>query len=154
MSRLLRHLRGNVIAYLALFIALGGTSYAAFSVPDGSVGAGAIRNHAIQPVKFDPRLIGGVVRAWAKVAADGRLLSGSRGAGAGYNGPGAPGTYGVVWPRPRARFQRCAGIASVSPRPGIDGFADAEPAVDSAFVHTVTPQGVPAPRPFSVVIVC
>ena len=39
MTRLVAHARRNAIAYLALFVALGGTSYAAFSLPAGSVGA-------------------------------------------------------------------------------------------------------------------
>jgi len=34
----LRFLRGNTIALLALFLALGGTTYAAVSLPANSVG--------------------------------------------------------------------------------------------------------------------
>ncbi len=151
MSRLLRHLRGNAIAYLALFIALGGTSYAALGDP---IDGGAIKNHTIQPVKFDPHLIGGVVRVWAVVGADGRLLSGSPGAGSGSNGPGAPGTYGIVWPRRYTKLQRCAALGTVIGQPYADGFANVAPVGDGAFVHTYDRQGQPAPRPFSVVIVC
>ena len=33
------HIRANTVAYLALFVALGGTSYAAVSLPRNSVGA-------------------------------------------------------------------------------------------------------------------
>ena len=33
MTRILTHVRTNLIAYLALFVAMGGTSYAAFSLP-------------------------------------------------------------------------------------------------------------------------
>jgi hypothetical protein len=36
MSRLLTHARDNAIAYLALFVALGGTSYAAIKLPRNS----------------------------------------------------------------------------------------------------------------------
>ncbi len=43
MTRLIHHIRGNVVAYLALFVALGGTSYAAVSVPRNSVGAPQIQ---------------------------------------------------------------------------------------------------------------
>src|SRR5438270_13812604 len=67
MNRILSHLRGNVVAYLALFVALGGTSYAAVAVPANSVGTRQIRNHAITPVKLDPRRIGASVRAWAVI---------------------------------------------------------------------------------------
>ena len=44
MTRLLAHARRNAVAYVALFVALGGTSYAAFSLPAGSVGAREIKN--------------------------------------------------------------------------------------------------------------
>ena len=67
MNRILSHLRGNVVAYLALFVALGGTSYAAVALPANSVGARQIRNHSITPVKLNPRRIGASVRAWAVI---------------------------------------------------------------------------------------
>src|SRR2546429_468550 len=40
-------LRRNAIALAALFVALGGTSYAAFGVPINSVGSAQLRNGAI-----------------------------------------------------------------------------------------------------------
>jgi hypothetical protein len=67
MNGILSHLRANAVAYLALFIALGGTSYAALSVPANSVGTRQIRNHSITPIKFDPGKIGAYVRAWAVI---------------------------------------------------------------------------------------
>jgi hypothetical protein len=36
-------IRKNLIAYLALFVALGGTSYAAVSLPGNSVGTRQLR---------------------------------------------------------------------------------------------------------------
>ena len=71
MRAILTHLRGNVVAYIALFIALGGTSYAAFSLPAGSVGDRQLQNHAIDPVKLNPATIGASIRAWADVTWDG-----------------------------------------------------------------------------------
>ena len=35
MRGILTHLRGNAVAYIALFVALGGTSYAAINLPAG-----------------------------------------------------------------------------------------------------------------------
>lgn len=67
MNRIVSHLRGNAVAYLALFIALGGSSYAAFVLPANSVGTKQIRNHAITPIKLDPKRIGASVRAWAVI---------------------------------------------------------------------------------------
>ncbi len=43
---------GNVVSTLALFVALGGTSYAAFSLPRNSVGATQIRTHAVSGSKL------------------------------------------------------------------------------------------------------
>src|SRR5205807_7819018 len=67
MNRIITHLRGNAVAYLALFVALGGTSYAAFTLPANSVGTKQIRNHSITPIKLDPKRIGASVRAWAVI---------------------------------------------------------------------------------------
>ncbi len=44
-------IRKNLIAYLALFIALGGTSYAAISLPAHSVGTRQLRNGAVTGAK-------------------------------------------------------------------------------------------------------
>ena len=49
-GRLGAHLRGNLVAYLALFVALCGTAYAAVSLPlpKGSVGSKQIRKQAVK----------------------------------------------------------------------------------------------------------
>ena len=44
--------RRNALALVALFVALGGTSYAAFGVPINSVGSAQIRNGAIPSGKL------------------------------------------------------------------------------------------------------
>src|ERR1700757_632921 len=75
LTRPLHHLRTNLVAYVALMVALGGTSYAAFAVPRNSVGAAAIRNHVISPVKFDPRTIGASIRYWARVTSTGVVVA-------------------------------------------------------------------------------
>ena len=74
MNKVIQHIRGSAVAYVALFIALGGTSYA-LSLPAGSVGTRQLRNGSvtskklangsITPVKLDPSTIGGSVRHWA-----------------------------------------------------------------------------------------
>jgi len=71
MRAILTHLRSNAVAYIALFTALGGTSYAAFSLPAGSVGDRQIQNHAIGAVKLNPGSIAASIRAWADVTWDG-----------------------------------------------------------------------------------
>ena len=71
MGRILTHLRRNAVAYIALFVALGGTSYAAINLPAGSVGNRQLQNHAIDPVKLNPGTIAASIRAWANVTWDG-----------------------------------------------------------------------------------
>jgi hypothetical protein len=51
LSRLVSHLRSNVIAYLALFLALGGTAYAV-SLPSNSVGTKQLKNNAVTKKKI------------------------------------------------------------------------------------------------------
>ena len=67
MKRIVGYLGDNALAVVALaasLLALAGGSYAAFSINGAQ-----IRNHTINPSKFNPRLINGNVRAWAIVAA-------------------------------------------------------------------------------------
>ncbi len=81
MTRLIHHLRSNAIAYLALIVALGGTSYAAINLPAGSVGSRQLKNGSVTTnklangsvtqKKLDPKSIGGSVLHWASVDQDG-----------------------------------------------------------------------------------
>jgi len=48
----LRFVRGNTIAMLALFVALGGTTYAATALPKNSVGTKQLKKNAVTPVKI------------------------------------------------------------------------------------------------------
>jgi len=106
MRRLLLHARRNAIAYVALFVALGGTSYAAIKLPRNSVGTAQLRDRAVTGAK---------VRNASLTLADlapGARLAGPRGA-AGSVGPpgpqgqagatGAPGT--TIAAHPRLAFQ-------------------------------------------------
>ena len=70
--RLISHLRSNLVGWIALFVALGGTGYAAIGIPRNSVGSAQLRNHSITPVKLNPKSIGGSVRAWAIVEQHGQ----------------------------------------------------------------------------------
>jgi len=67
LTRPMHHIRQNLVAYLALFVALGGTGYATLALPAGSVGNRQIRNHSITAVKLEPRSIAGSIKAWANV---------------------------------------------------------------------------------------
>ena len=52
MTRTIAFLRHNAIALAALFIALGGTSYAAVAIPRNSVGARQLRKGAVTSTKI------------------------------------------------------------------------------------------------------
>lgn len=75
----------NVTASLALFVALGGTSYAVTSLPRGSVGSAQLRTNAVTSSKVKDRALG--VRDLSPAAR--KTLRGSAGPGgaAGAQGP-------------------------------------------------------------------
>jgi hypothetical protein len=53
-----KHARGHFVAYLALFFALGGTSFAAVNaLPKNSVGSPQIKNGAIQKVDISKKTV-------------------------------------------------------------------------------------------------
>ena len=129
MSRLTNHLRSNAVAYLALFIALGGTSYAAINLPAGSVGTKQLRNGSVTAGKLDPKTIGGSVRHWAFVSEDAHVIGGSRGV-VFLSSRGAP-PYLVSW---GSTFSHsCAVLAS---SPGTEGSA---PIADTIGIHVNEP---------------
>ena len=162
MRRVITHVRANAIAYLALFVALGGTSYAAVRLPAGSVGNRQIRNHSIDPDKLNPRFIRGNVRVWASVNANGRVVAGGKGVKVVPQGS-VPGDYLISPARGSAIStpRRCAAVASVDDSSPTPGFAEAEV---SAFPGASTPWqvviqtfglgGTSVPLPFDVLVVC
>lgn len=112
MNRVTTHLRGNLVGWIALFVALGGTGYAAISIPRNSVGAAQIRNRSITPVKLNPSAIGGSVRAWAIIRANATVLA-SSGKPVVFSSV-VPGSYIIQWP---VRLPRtCATVATVDQR--------------------------------------
>lgn len=165
MTGLARHLRSNAVAYVALFVALGGTGYAATNLPAGSVGSRQIRNHAIQPVKLDSRYIGGNVRLWASVSASGKVVAGGR--GVTVQGPGGGAGNGVFALNPSRNSRlalpwRCAVVASVDDSSATPGFANGEVGVFprdrgmpwQVVVETYNSQGIATSLPFDVALIC
>ena len=85
MTTILRYLRSNAVAFLALFIALGGVGWAATSLPAGSVGTKQLRNGAvtnkkiangsITPTKFNGKQISGSIAMWARISATGTVIA-------------------------------------------------------------------------------
>ena len=108
---LIEHARRHVVGYLALgfaVLSLGGAAYASFRIPNASVGERQIKNHVIDPVKWDQTYVTGFVRRWATVGATGSLLSSSPGASSESIGTG---NYVVTWGDAFGGW--CAPIATV-----------------------------------------
>jgi hypothetical protein len=160
MTSILNHIKSNAIAYLALFVALGGTSYAAINLPAGSVGKSQIQNHAIDPVKLNPNAIGASIRAWADVAWDGawRIRASSRDIRV------ASTALGEVVRWRHTRFARNC-MASVTPErniPGPGGSGSFDGYVTTAFdgpagqlqIDGVTPDGTHQVQDLSLLIIC
>jgi hypothetical protein len=153
MRRLLNHARNNLIAYLALFVALGGTGYAAVNLPNGSVTAASLNTHSI----------GGYVRAWAHVSSNGHVLSGSPGATVQFTGTSvSPPLYFVRW-RGVNLPARCAPIATVgdtgSGQSGVTGVItllqnNHGRAANRVFVKPINVDGGPVSAEFYVEVVC
>jgi hypothetical protein len=107
LSRLAGHGRRHMVGYLALFVALGGTSYAATSLSARSVGTRQLRDQAVRTSKLaDGAVNSAKVQNHSLLASDfqaGQLPPGSAGArgATGLAGPqglkgdtGAPGAKG------------------------------------------------------------
>ena len=54
MSALLRYVCRHHVGLIAVFIAMGGTAYAATALPPNSVGTRQLRRHAVTLSKIDP----------------------------------------------------------------------------------------------------
>lgn len=147
--RIQQHFGSNVVAYLALFLAMGGTSVAAVS----------LANHSISPVKLDPRNIGGYVREWASVSANGRVAaSGGRVTVRTEPGGAFPGRYFFTWHTKPTGACRVIGSVDtgVGGVPGYltGGFTGVPRNAPTGIVYTYNSQGQPTPQPFDVELVC
>jgi hypothetical protein len=152
-------MRANLVGYVALFVALGGTGYA---LSANSVGERQLRNHAVNPIKLNRRYIGGYVRAWATVDASGHVVAASGRPKVQMVPFVAPGHYIILWnTKPNTR---CGAVASVDAR-GIAGSGalpgSAVPVTTGSrlrgaetTVTTFGAHGENAALPFDVVLTC
>ena len=167
MTRVLSHVRSNAVAYVALFVALSGTSYAAIGLAPGSVGtrqlqSGAVTgkklaNGSVSAVKLDSRTIGGAVRHWAEVNADGTV--GSSSGKAHVIGSPQQGGYVVSWADTFST--RCIAIATPTASSLLlgpsSGYANARingAHPTSVWVDTYNAQGQPAAASFALAVIC
>jgi len=150
----LAFIRHNAIALAALFIALGGTSYAAFNLPAGSVGARQLRNHAITPIKFDRSAIGGFVRYWARIDSAGKVI-GSRPRAkvvAWYSSPTGPYSGGIIrWGKPIGTG--CFSLATIESFPQVH-YASAVTVPGNGGVSTQVRIATSAIEPVDVAVIC
>jgi hypothetical protein len=108
MPQALRHLRANLVAYLALFVALGGTSYAAARLPRDSVGSTQLKRNAVTSSKVkNGTLTAGDLSAKTVSALRGK--AGAAGTTGATGAPGATGTPGATGPQGPAGPQGAAG---------------------------------------------
>ncbi len=97
-----RYARRHHLALLALFVALGGTSYAALRLPRGSVGTRQIRDRAVTLRKISPRArhaLHGALGPRGPIGPRGsRGATGARGSGGPKGAKGSTGARGPVGP--------------------------------------------------------
>jgi hypothetical protein len=93
MNAITSHLRKNLVAYLALFLALGGTSYAASKLPANSVTGKQIKASAVTSSDVKDRSL------LAKDFKNGQLPAGPQGAAGAQGAPGPAGPEGSAGPK-------------------------------------------------------
>lgn len=158
MNRIFEQVRANAIAYTALFVALGGSSYAAWNIPAGSISGRQIKNHVLDPVKLNPKYITQSIRAWASINKRGQVIASSPHAKI----LGSVGRDQVTWPLAFGRH--CEPLVNVNNPTGPGGpsspaFADASilpqgPDRLGVLVSTDTMAGEATRQPYTVAVGC
>lgn len=104
-SRIVEHIRGNAVGYVALFAALGGTSYAAVALPAGSVHSAQLANGAVTHTKLAGSSVSetnlvkrSLTAADFKPGALLKAVSGTNGANGAAGGKGTSGAPGPAGP--------------------------------------------------------
>jgi hypothetical protein len=126
MTKVLRHLKSNVVAYLALFVALGGTSYAAVKLPRGSVGNSQLKNHSVTPIKLDRNTIAGYMRDYVQINSQGQITASTpRASLIVWRTDSAPGGL-IQWDQPIPAS--CFALATTTTQDGVASYASAQAA--------------------------
>jgi hypothetical protein len=157
-TRIITYLKQNALAAVALFVALGGTGYAAVTLPRNSVGTRQLRHGAVTLHKIKRGTLGQRILFTAEVSGFGRVLSSSpRGANAKAwdSDPTRLPDGGIItWHR--AIPKDCSAFANAVGAPEASGdppYADAVIGTGSAAVANVQ-VGMPSPAQVNVMVVC
>jgi len=154
-------LRSQAIGVIALFVALGGTGYAAINIPAGSIGTRElhdaavtnkkIANGSITPAKLNGHSIAASVVFWARIDQDGQVVSSSEPA----HTTGWATGHGTVIFRGQIS-SRCFALANVTTTPITLGYVTTTSAASvagqeqlSLFMETA---GANQPGPLPVVV--
>lgn len=123
---ILRHLRSNAVAYLALFVALGGTAWAESKITSADIARNAVRaRHIKKGAVTTPKIANGAVTA-RKLAA-GLGVRGERGLAGPQGPPGQDATKLFAY----VLDNTGSGTASIQYGKGVTGLSD--PAGDNAY---------------------
>ena len=168
----------NVTATLALFVALGGSSYAAFKLPRNSVGSSQIRAGAVHSRQIKNRSIqvadlsrrartslrgtigpqgpqgpagASAIKYFAVVRANGDLAAGN--ATSGGSG-GSPGTYNVGFAQPVTGCAYTATLGTNDSTTVAPGRVVVHEASGRVAVQTFDPAGTPTDLPFHLIVAC
>jgi hypothetical protein len=106
----LGYLRRHHVALLALFVALGGTSYAAVKLPRNSVGTTQIKNKAVTQAKLSTATVKALKGAKGATGA-----AGPAGANGAKGDPGAPATFSAAVSANSATSGLAGGTATTVP---------------------------------------
>ena len=173
----------NVTAAIALFVALGGTGYAALTLPRDSVGKAQIRDRAVGKSELRTNSVGSRVLRDSAVRLE-NISSGAQDALRGQQGPpGAPylaavtsggsavkgnsrlvehvsgsNAYRVTFDRDATNCVATATLAAIQNGPTLEepdaGRITVGPSAGSILVKTFAANGAPAERPFNVTLSC
>jgi hypothetical protein len=171
MTRVVEYLRHNALAAIALvcsLLSMAGASYAALSLPAGSVGTRQLRNgsvtnskiarHAVTAANLDPKSIAGHIADWAQIRANGQVVSSSPRASVFATDP-ARGLFQVSWHR--GIPSSCIAIANPANVAPVLGPATADTfgpngrgLATSLLVETFNSNGANVPENVNVVVIC
>jgi hypothetical protein len=110
-DRITSHLRGNAVAYLALFTALGGSSYAAVTLAPGSVNSRALAKGAVTHSKLAAHSVGAANFTPGALQSALGVKPGAKGSAGGNGAGAAKGQAGAVGPQGPAGHDGSASVA-------------------------------------------